>query len=181
MRYHLAICICLSLFILGACHSETSSEARDKFVVIGSGSMATAFGKPLGIARLERDGETLAIRLTVAGLEPGVRAFHLHETGVCEAPDFMSAGGHLNPFGRTHGKLSEGGKHLGDLPNLEVGPSGSVERRVAFEDDSAHLIDEIFDSDGTAVILHARPDDYITDPTGAAGPRIACAVIARPA
>ena len=113
-----------------------------------------------------------------AGLEPGDYGFHIHETGRCDAPDFESAGGHFNPTNASHGLLDPEGPHAGDLINLHVGEDGSVTYVV-----STALVTlsegerAIFDTDGSAVILHAQPDDYVTDPGGGSGDRIACGVI----
>lgn len=120
-------------------------------------------------------GVLLTIRID--GLPEGVHAFHIHETGVCEAP-FKSAGGHYNPTGAKHGILSEEGKHAGDLPNIHVGGAPLTVEILA---DEVTLAEDgentLFDDDGSAIVIHQGPDDYKTDPAGAAGDRIACGVI----
>ena len=114
------------------------------------------------------------------GLPPGAKGFHLHQTGLCDAPDFLSAGGHLNPLGKTHGVMSVGGAHLGDLPNLPVAQNGAVKIAAPIKANSAEAEAWLFDADGTAAIVHEKPDDYVSDPSGGAGPRIACAILKRP-
>ena len=113
-------------------------------------------------------------------LPAGTHAFHIHETGACEAPDFESAGGHFNPTGANHGWLSEGGPHAGDFPNLHVPDSGSLTveffNMMVTMDEGENTI---FDDDGSAVVIHQGADDYQTDPAGEAGTRIACGVISR--
>jgi Cu-Zn family superoxide dismutase len=98
--------------------------------------------------------------------------------GKCEPPDFASAAGHFNPEGKKHGLLSPQGPHAGDLPNLPVAADGTgqlnyVARGVTLGSGSGSL----FDADGTAVVIHAGPDDHKTDPAGNSGARIACGVI----
>ena len=100
----------------------------------------------------------------------GLHGIHLHEKGLCEGPKFESAGKHWNPGGKQHGRDNPLGAHLGDLPNIEVGVSGGTARIAA-------VGAELADADGTALVLHAKPDDYQTDPSGASGDRVACAVV----
>ena len=108
-----------------------------------------------------------------------MRAFHIHETGRCDPP-FESAGGHLNPEGKKHGKDNPGGPHAGDLPNLEVPDSGRVKLQL---DVKGVSIDggpgALLDGDGAALVIHDGADDYKTDPAGNAGKRLACGVIHR--
>ncbi len=145
---------------------------------VGQAALSFANGLPAGTAQLLRDGSGLRIVLAATGMTPGSHGFHLHTTGKCEAPAFTSAGGHLNPNGRKHGSQAPGGPHLGDLPNLEIGASGSGTASEVVAGGEAALA-AIFDGDGTAVVVHAAPDDYRTDPTGNAGDRIACGVLRR--
>ena len=113
------------------------------------------------------------------GMSPGEHGFHLHTTGKCTAPDFTSAGGHLNPGNNTHGSMSPGGQHLGDMPNLTIAANGTGRAEVQLEGNATDVLADIFDADGTAVVVHEGPDDYRTDPAGDAGSRIACGVIKR--
>lgn len=113
------------------------------------------------------------MRIAVQGLPPGEHGMHLHAVGRCDAPGFQSAGAHWNPEVRQHGHLNPHGPHLGDLPNITVSANGhgAINFRIA------GLID---DTDGTALVIHAMPDDFKTDPSGNSGDRIACAVLAPP-
>ena len=128
------------------------------------------------IGRLELiDGAGgVLLKAEIEGLAPGEHGFHLHETGLCEPP-FVSAGGHYNPGGTAHGLLSEDGPHAGDLPNLVVSEGASVAGVHAFADGVS--VAELQEGDGSALVIHAEPDDYRTDPAGAAGDRVACAAI----
>ena len=168
-----ALCACAETVSLDS-EAQSGSPAA---TIIGSAQMLGADGTSVGMAALIAIGQRLELRLDVKGLEPGTHALHLHTTGACEAPDFTSAGGHLNPTGATHGKLSAGGQHLGDLPNIVIPSDGAFRQALAIDADLAFATSAIFDADGTAVMLHAGADDYQTDPAGAAGPRIACGVI----
>ena len=121
----------------------------------------------------------LEVRVQAAGLSAGQYGAHLHAVGRCEGPGFESAGAHWNPTGRAHGKLNPGGHHLGDLDNLEVDASGAG--RLEFTIAGAATSGEggLLDADGAAIVIHAAPDDYRTDPSGNSGARIACGAFAR--
>ena len=143
----------------------------------GQATLTYSDGSPAGTVQLIESGNRLRISATVTGAPEGVHGFHLHQTGSCERPDFKSAGGHLNPEGRDHGTLDPDGPHLGDLPNMVVAADGTGSIDAMISADREEALRAIFDSDGTAVVLHAGPDDYKTDPSGAAGARIACGVV----
>lgn len=145
---------------------------------VGEARLSFANGSPAGTATLLRDARGLRITVAASGLAPGAHGFHLHTIGKCEAPGFTSAGGHLNPDNRKHGTLAPGGPHLGDLPNLQIGADGSG-RATEVVPGGQGALGAIFDGDGTAVVIHAQPDDYRTDPTGNAGDRVACGVLNR--
>lgn len=147
---------------------------------LATAPLTQANGVPAGTVELVANGSQLSLVVAATGLPEGSHGFHLHTTGSCQAPDFTSAGGHLNPTNNTHGTLSAGGSHLGDLPNLEVGSSAVTTTKVDLaETDRAQVLDWLFDSDGTAAVVHRDPDDYRSDPAGNAGPRIACGVLER--
>jgi Cu-Zn family superoxide dismutase len=137
-------------------------------------------GQKVGEATLTQTPQGVKINLTVENLPPGVHACHIHEKGVCAAPGFQSAGGHFNPFGKHHGLQNPQGPHAGDLPNFTVGPDGkgaleTVDTLVTLGVGKNSL----FHEGGTSLVIHANPDDNLTDPAGNAGPRIACGPITR--
>ena len=136
-------------------------------------AMVNAAGASTGAVQVEMRSGGANLRIAVQGLPPGEHGLHLHAVGRCDAPGFQSAGDHWNPEGRRHGHLNPQGPHLGDLPNLTVSANGhgAINFRIA------GLLN---DADGTALVVHANPDDYQTDPSGNSGDRIACAVLTLP-
>lgn len=147
---------------------------------LAAATMSRANGAPAGTVELVANGGRLSLVVAATGLPQGAHGFHLHTTGTCTAPDFTSAGGHLNPTNNNHGTMSPGGSHLGDLPNLTVGSSSVTTSTIELADTNrSQVLDWLFDADGTAVVIHQDPDDYKTDPSGNAGPRIACGVFER--
>ncbi|MGF1628023.1 MAG: superoxide dismutase family protein [Kiloniellaceae bacterium] len=139
-----------------------------------SAAMMNTDGAPVGTVELTETANGTAVLARLTNLPEGPHAFHVHETGVCEPP-FASAGGHYNPDGASHGFHAEGGPHAGDLPNIYVPASGEL--TVEFFSTRLEISDSLFDDDGAAVVIHAGPDDHMTDPAGDAGPRIACGVL----
>ncbi|MGN3974450.1 superoxide dismutase family protein [Tsuneonella sp. SYSU-LHT278] len=146
---------------------------------LGSATLLLASGVPAGTVQVLARGDEVTLVAGATGLAPGLHGFHLHTTGSCQRPDFSSAGGHLNPLGKEHGSLNADGRHLGDLPNLDVKAGGSGSLSAELPGTRAEILGWLFDTDGTAVVVHANADDYRTDPTGNAGGRIACGVLKR--
>jgi len=138
-----------------------------------SGSMAT------GQLELRAGDNGVSITGEVAGLTAGSEhAFHVHEVGDCSAPDASSAGGHFNPHGAPHGAptVAANERHLGDMPNIAADENGRAAITAAIQ--GATLRDGgANDLVGKAVIVHEKRDDYVTQPSGDAGGRIACGVI----
>jgi len=138
--------------------------------------LKNAEGESVGTVEFRKSPFGTMLHARLAFLPAGIHAFHVHETGEC-VPPFKSAGGHFNPDASGHGLMDADGRHAGDMPNIHVSASGIV--NVEIFNDSVRLDEKLFDSDGAAVVIHQGPDDYRTNPAGAAGPRIACGVIAR--
>lgn len=160
---------------LGACTNYGSiSDER-----IGSAQLKFANGLPAGTVQISGSGDTVRLSAALAGFEEGPKGFHLHMTGQCVAPDFASAGGHLNPAGSEHGTDNPNGAHMGDLPNAEISSRGTATISTVLRGSRAEIVNALFDQDGSAVVVHAGPDDYKSDPTGNAGGRVACGVIKR--
>ncbi|TSC32354.1 superoxide dismutase family protein [Corallococcus sp. Z5C101001] len=133
-----------------------------------------AQGKDVGEVTLEQTPKGVLVKGALMNLPAGEHAIHIHETGKCDAPDFKSAGGHFNPTKKQHGSLSPKGQHVGDLPNLYVPQDGKVQFDIFIAD---LKVKSLLDKDGSAVVVHAKLDDYYTDPAGDAGGRIACGVV----
>jgi len=148
----------------------------DELGPVGEGptiALVNGAGASVGAVQVEPRPEGAYLRIAVQGMAPGEHGLHLHTTGRCEGPAFQSAGGHWNPAGRQHGHLNPQGAHAGDLPNLTVSTNGrgAINFLVA---------GQLADADGTSLVIHAKPDDYKTDPSGNSGDRIACAVLTPP-
>ncbi len=108
------------------------------------------------------------------GLKPGKHGFHIHELGDCSAPDGTSAGGHYNPLNKPHGGPDAAERHIGDLGNITADKSG----HASYDRVDSHLsLNGPLSIVGRGVIIHAKEDDFVSQPTGNAGARVACGVI----
>ena len=155
----------------GAETAETAAKAVAELL--------NAEGEILGKANFEQTPHGVLILVEVADLPPGSHGIHLHGAGSC-APDFKAAKGHINPQGVEHGLRNPNGPDEGDLPNLHVAADGTAtaefyNTRISLGDDVDKPV--LLDADGSAVIIHAQPDDHRTQPIGGAGGRIGCGVI----
>jgi Cu-Zn family superoxide dismutase len=137
-------------------------------------TLIDAQNKPVGTAVLTQTAHGVLIAVDLHGLKPGMHAIHVHETGKCEPPSFKTAGGHDNPAHKQHGYLVAEGPHAGDLPNLDVPASGKVKAELIAGDET---LDNLLAGDGSAIVIHAKVDDYKSQPTGDAGDRVACGAI----
>jgi superoxide dismutase, Cu-Zn family len=168
-----------ALIIMTALSATSLASAQ-----MTKGSMATAAlkdakGKIIGTAMLHETVDGLVLDVSAKGLPKGVHGIHVHSIGKCEAPKFTSAGPHWNPAGHQHGRDNPMGSHAGDIPNLEIMKKGKGSVKAVIPGASFTGDKGIFDADGSAIVIHAGPDDYKTDPSGNSGDRIACGVFTR--
>src|SRR5690554_1822693 len=148
-----------------------STAPRTISVTLGSKSNSTARGEA---QFTERDGK-VTFEAKFNGLEPGTHAIHLHEKADCSAADASSAGGHWNPTLQKHGKWGDGeGYHKGDIGNLEADNEGNASITMETDEWCIGCGDENKDILGKSIIVHEGADDFVSQPTGDAGGRVAC-------
>lgn len=163
-----------SFALLGFFATEPASAIGEKAVVDVKG----VDGKDIGQIRLFETTAGVLLKIKLKGLAPGPHGFHVHDRGECKG-DFQSAGGIYNPLGAKHGFLNDEGPMVGDLPNLIAGPTGEVEAELVspFVTLSKEAEETIYDADGTSLVIFEKADDYLSDPEGNAGARVACGII----
>ena len=168
------------LLLLGvaAMLAGCASTPADRGPLSAEATLKDKEGKQVGVVTLIETPEGVRFALTGYRLPPGTHGVHVHAVGLCEPPEFTSAGPHFNPGNKQHGRLNPAGAHAGDLPNLVVAASGEggmdvTTKAFALSAGPNSLLNE----KGTAVVIHANADDEKTDPTGNSGGRIACGVI----
>jgi Cu-Zn family superoxide dismutase len=146
---------------------------------VARASFADQSGAALGTAQITQTEKGVLIDLDLKNVPPGPHGFHIHQTGKCEgAAKFTTAGGHFGISGQEHGYHSGKGPHAGDLPNLIVPESGTLKQQIFTPGVTLGSGENsLFDADGSALVIHAKGDDYRTQPAGDSGDRIACAVI----
>lgn len=134
-----------------------------------------AQGVDIGRATATEVAGGLRFTFDARALPPGTHGVHVHTTGQCDAPAYTTAGGHWNPSGSKHGSMNPQGPHAGDMPNLIIGTDGRGTVGVTIP---GATMAGLMDADGSAFVVHAGPDDLMTDPAGNSGGRIACGVFA---
>jgi len=140
--------------------------------------MSTKGSAVTGQVQFFQKGEKLLVSGVITGLKPNAEhGFHVHEKGDCSSGDGMSTGGHFNPEAKPHGAHEHPEHHAGDLPSLKADAGGVA--KFSFESSSITVGSGKADAVGRGLIVHRDPDDFKTQPTGNAGPRLACAVITK--
>ena len=167
--------------ILGACAHAPAPLNR---VAVAYATITNAAGDTKATAEMWQDIDNVVhVEVQVSGMPPGPHGLHFHAVGSCEsttAGAFAGAGAHYNPLGRQHGLDNAAGPHGGDAPNFTVNADGTG--RASFTTDRISLTDgstSLFDTDGSAIVIHAAADDQISQPAGNSGARIACGVVKR--
>ncbi len=159
----------------GAQDETTDTAATESAApMMAVATLQTADGQPAGMATATASGDQVLISLQVQNLPAGEHGVHVHTTGSCEAPTFESAGPHWNPGNQTHGLEAPEGQHAGDMPNLTVAEDGTG--TLEYTLGGGATFEGLMDADGSAFMVHAGPDDQMTDPSGNSGDRIACGV-----
>jgi superoxide dismutase, Cu-Zn family len=171
-RILLALAALSSLCLSAQFSNAASNSAHAKIV--------NAQGTQIGTAKLTSAGQGIKVSVKVSQLTPGEHGIHIHAVGKCEAPGFTTAGGHFNPTNSHHGihNAQAPHPHAGDLPNLVVAKNGTG--NATFTIEGATLgegANSLFHEGGTAIVIHAKADDLMSDPSGNSGDRIACGVI----
>ena len=137
---------------------------------------ATKGNQTSGSVTFTQVGSNVRIVANIKGLKAGVEhGFHIHDKGDCSSGDGMSTGGHFNPAGKPHAHPGKMERHAGDLPALQADASGNAKLSITL--DVLTVVSGPYSVVGRGLIVHRDPDDYITQPTGNSGPRIACGVI----
>ena len=171
-RILLALASLLSFSVAAQFANAATKSAHANFV--------NAQGTQIGTAKLTAAGQGVKVAVKVSQLTPGEHGIHVHTVGKCEGPAFNTAGGHFNPTSSHHGihNTNTPHPHVGDLPNLVVAKNGKGNATFTIEgatlDEGAN---SLFHEGGTALVIHAKADDLMSDPSGNSGDRIACGVI----
>ncbi|GBQ64409.1 superoxide dismutase[Cu-Zn] [Komagataeibacter swingsii] len=146
-----------------------------------SGTLVGNDGADHGTMQVTDAPHGVLLRITAHGLIPGWHGIHFHEKGDCGPPKFTSAGAHVHAATPVvHGLLNANANDAGDLPNLYVSQDGTATVEMYSTLVSLNGADgrpALLDTDGSALVIHANPDDYRSQPIGGAGDRVACGVI----
>jgi Cu-Zn family superoxide dismutase len=180
----------LSVFVVAACNRASTVGSPASAPPIGpapaapvvipiqaTASLIDAASKNVGTVNFADTPAGLLVMGTVSGLGLGTHGVHLHSVGVCEPAGFGSAGPHFNPEGVKHGFRNPAGHHAGDMPNIVTQAAGKHGFQFIVPGVTLTGRNGLLDTDGAAIVIHSTTDDYLTDPSGNSGARLACGVI----
>ncbi|SMO83023.1 superoxide dismutase family protein [Gracilimonas mengyeensis] len=176
MRF-LTFVFAAALFAVGCTETQTVEKevvktvSEHDFDELTATVMAVGESGVSGTVTFTKANDGVQVQGNFAGLEPGMHGFHIHQYGDCSADDGTSAGGHFNPAGNDHAAPTDSSRHMGDLGNLEANENG--EATIDYTDSVIDMSQIL----GRGLIIHAGEDDLTSQPTGAAGSRLACGVI----
>ena len=171
MKYYLIAAVAFTAFMLHACRKKK----QDVFFKAEAVLMPVGMSSVTGLASfVEKNGE-VSVHIEISNATPGLHGIHLHADGDCHTGDQATVGGgHWNPTNSLHGIFYGQQFHLGDIGNIIIGSDGkgmldfSTKLWSLSDKDPKRLIVD------KAILFHANPDDFVTQPTGAAGSRLAC-------
>lgn len=175
MRPMLMIAFALPILAAGGCAATRADPSAPRQA---EAVLRDAKGQPAGRAYVRSSADGVWVDVQATGLTPGAHGLHIHAVGACAAPDFASAGPHWNPAGHQHGRKNPAGAHAGDAPNLMADAKGRGRLKIWLPGSLTGSGQALLDGDGAAVVIHADPDDEMTDPSGKSGKRILCGVLA---
>jgi Cu-Zn family superoxide dismutase len=174
MLFGFTIVLAALLSLAGCAQSESQSDSGPSISKAVAVLHPTEGNEVKGVVWFTKVEGGVRVVAELEGLTPGEHGFHIHEYGDCSAANGTSAGGHFNPDGKSHGAPTAGDRHAGDLGNVTADSDG----KARFEWTDALLSFSGSRSIvGRGVIVHAEADDFVSQPTGAAGARVACGVI----
>jgi superoxide dismutase, Cu-Zn family len=173
MKRSIRVLGALAAVLAGAWASVSAAANPTALAVIESRSDSKVTGKAI-FTQLS-NGKT-RVEVTISGATPGMHGLHIHEKGDCSAPDATSAGGHFNAAGNPHAGPTDAKHHNGDFGNIKIGADGKG--KLKLETDMLTVTEGPNSVVGKAVIFHEKVDDLKTQPTGDAGARFGCGVVA---
>lgn len=171
--------ILMILFMMGGIAFAADPVYSGTAVKTITADLKDGTGANIGAAQVSQDAKgVVQVTVSGSGLTAGDHGIHIHATGKCEGPAFTSANAHFNITNHQHGLANAAGPHEGDMPGLVAAANGTytytaTTDRVSITGGANNL----FDADGSALVIHAAKDDQVTDPTGNSGGRVACAVL----